>query len=216
MYKPARESWETYLKLKELKIWEKAERIFNKYKQKWQGPEIPVYIFPMDKGDFSLLQEGNGKSGVSFKQGVFLFLTPVEDEKELEALFVHEYHHVCRMAGQEKQLTEYTLLDSMVLEGLAEHAVAVECGSQYVGKWCSKYSEEELGLLWKRYLSSHLEIKKLEMLHDQLLFGMGKYPKLLGYAAGYELVKQYRQHKNFTEKASFTIPSEKLLNYVRF
>ncbi|MDF1512080.1 DUF2268 domain-containing putative Zn-dependent protease, partial [Robertmurraya sp. DFI.2.37] len=38
------------------------------------------------------------------KRKCFLFLTPLEDLMELEALFVHEYHHVCRMNKQKKEI----------------------------------------------------------------------------------------------------------------
>ncbi len=66
---------------------------------------------------------------------MFLFLTPLEDEKELEALIIHEYHHVCRMNKITKPIQEYTLLDSMVMEGLAEYTVENYCGKNYNAKW---------------------------------------------------------------------------------
>ncbi|MFS0634540.1 DUF2268 domain-containing protein [Mesobacillus foraminis] len=216
MYKPNRQSWVTLKELVDANVWEKTEKLFIKYRQKWKGPDIPVYIFPMDKANFSLMHEGKGKSGVSFKDGLFLFLTPLTDENEIEALFVHEYHHVCRINSQGKQLTEYTLLDSMVLEGLAEHMVEAMCGARYIGKWCSKYSKDELKRYWERHLLPHLAIKKTEKLHDQLLFGLGNYPKLLGYAAGFEMVRQYKEQRKFTDKASFSIPAESIREHIVF
>lgn len=44
------------------------------------------------------------KSGVSFPNQLFLFIGEVENDKELEALFIHEYHHVCRIHHQKKIL----------------------------------------------------------------------------------------------------------------
>ena len=148
------------------------------------------------------------RSGVSFKDKLFLFLTPIEDEKELEALFVHEYHHVCRMNSQKKDPQDYTLLDSIILEGLAEHAVTRNCGEKYASDWSRRYTKDELSKYWKKDLSENLSIKRDHRFHDQILFGLGRRPGLLGYAIGYEIVKQYEQRKNFSDKTSFIIPSK--------
>jgi len=216
MYKPNQKSRKTYEEMKSRKLWEKIEKIYLKYKSKWKGPDIPIFIFPMDASNGRLMKEGKGKSGVSFKDKLFLFLTPIEDPKEIEALFVHEYHHVCRMNGLIKDPSEYTLLDSIILEGLAEHAVAENCGEEYTGDWSRRYSTEELAEFWKKDLSEKLSITRKDKLHDQILFGMGSRPRLLGYAMGYEIVKQYKHRKNFTEKASFKIPSDKFTKLLSF
>lgn len=216
MYKPNRKSKKTFEEMKTRKLWEKIDKIYLKYKRKWKGPDVPIYIFPMDESNGRLMKEGNGKSGVSFKDKLFLFLTPIENLKEIEALFVHEYHHVCRMNGLKKEPVEYTLLDSIILEGLAEHAVAENCGEEYTGDWSRRYSTQELAKYWKKDLSEKLSITRKDKLHDQILFGMGNRPRLLGYAIGYEIVKQYKQHENFTEKASFRIPSDKFTELLNF
>jgi len=216
MYKPNQKSRKTYEEMKSRKLWENIEKIHLKYKSKWNGPDIPIFIFPMDASNGRLMKEGKGKSGVSFKDKLFLFLTPIEDPKEIEALFVHEYHHVCRMNGLIKDPSEYTLLDSIILEGLAEHAVAKNCGEEYTGDWSRRYSTEELAEFWKKDLAEKLDITRKDKQHDQILFGVGSRPRLLGYAMGYEIVKQFKQHKNFTEKASFKIPSDKFTKLLKF
>ncbi|MCM3682792.1 DUF2268 domain-containing protein [Mesobacillus subterraneus] len=187
-----------------------------KYKKKWKGPDIPIFIFPMNESNSRLMKEGKGKSGVSFIDKLFLFLTPIDDLKQLEALFVHEYHHVCRMNGLKKSPAEYTLLDSIILEGLAEHAVAENCGDKFTGEWSRRYSTEYLSEFWKNDLSEKLSIKRNDRQHDQILFGLGSRPRLLGYAIGYEIIKQYKQHEYFTEKASFSIPSEDFIKLINF
>lgn len=187
-----------------------------KYKRKWEGPDIPIFIFPMNESNARLMKEGKGKSGVSFSDKLFLFLTPIDDLKQLEALFVHEYHHVCRMNGLKRNPAEYTLLDSIILEGLAEHAVAENCGDKFTGEWSRRYSTEYLGEFWKNDLLEKLSIKRNDRQHDQILFGLGSRPQLLGYAIGYEIIKQYKQYENFTEKASFSIPSEDFIKLIKF
>lgn len=216
MYKPNRQSRKTYEEMKSKKLWEKIEKICLKYKRKWKGPDIPIFIFPMDETNEKLMREGKGKSGVSFIDKLFLFLTPVDDIKEIEALYVHEYHHACRMNGLKKNPSEYTLLDSIILEGLAEHAVAINCGEKYTGEWSRRYSTKELRKYWKEDFLEKLSINRNNHLHDQILFGLGNRPRLLGYAMGYEIVKQYKEHENFTEKASFSIPSEKFTKLQNF
>lgn len=216
MYKPSRRSKKNFEELLGRQQWNKIEKIFLKYKKKWDGPDIPIFIFPMNEGNARLMKEGKGKSGVSFRDKLFLFLTPIEDEKEIEALFVHEYHHVCRMQRQQKDPSEYTLLDSIILEGLAEHAVLMNCGEQYTGEWSRRYSTETLAGYWENGLSEKLFITRKDKMHDQLLFGLGNRPRLLGYAMGFEMVKQYKQRENFTEKASFKIPSKVFTKLLKF
>jgi uncharacterized protein YjaZ len=216
MYKPGTRSKRVFEELKKRDIWTKVEHLFQHYRKKWNGPEIPIYIFPMDTTERGLMMNGNGKAGVSFEDKMVLFLTPMDDEGELKALFVHEYHHICRMKQQKKSVRDYTLLDSMVLEGLAEHAVAEECGEQYTGKWSRRYSQKELEHFWKSFLSRNLSVKREQRLHDELLFGIGRYPGLMGYAMGYEIISQYKNKESFTAKASFQTMSEKFTKLLKF
>jgi uncharacterized protein YjaZ len=216
MYKPDRRTRKTLDELEAGKFWRVTEKIHDKYKRKWKGPDIPIFIFPMDQSNSRLLKEGKGKSGLSFFDKMFIFLNPVDDEKELEALFVHEYHHVCRMQAQKKNPEEYTLLDSMILEGLAEHAVGENCGEKYTGEWSRRYSTKVLGELWHKEIENKLSIMREDRQHDEILFGLGSHPRLLGYAIGYEIVKQYKQQGSFSEKASFMLPSIEFTKFIKF
>ncbi|MBS8263083.1 hypothetical protein DYI25_01375 [Mesobacillus boroniphilus] len=216
MYKPDPRTRKTLEELDAGEFWSVTEEIFMKYKRKWKGPDIPIFIFPMDHSNARLMREGKGKSGLSFIDKMFIFLTPINDEKELEALFVHEYHHVCRMRAQKKNPEEYTLLDSIILEGLAEHAVAENCGEKYTGDWSRRYSTKVLAEFWENELAEKLSLKRNDRQHDELLFGLGSKPRLLGYAMGYEIVKQYKQHGYFTEKASFKLPANEFTKLLKF
>ncbi|WP_053436802.1 DUF2268 domain-containing protein [Sporosarcina globispora] len=206
MYKPDRFSRNTFNELKEKEAWDIVEKIYLKYREKWAGPSIDVYIFPSAAG--GLFSRPPGKSGVSFEKMLFLFLPFHIDKDEIEALFVHEYHHTCRINSQKKNLEEFTLLDSIILEGLAEHAVEIHCGKKYRGTWCSRYSKEEIRNFWNKLIKEHLKLKKNERLHQRLLFGEKPYPPLLGYAAGYEIVRDFREKKSYSTKLSFSEPSE--------
>ncbi|PLR80945.1 DUF2268 domain-containing protein [Bacillus sp. V33-4] len=212
MYRPGRTSKKTYLTLLESKIWTKVGDLFNKYKKFWNGPDVPVFIFPINEENRRLMKETDGKAGVSFKDKVFLFLSPGDDIKEIEALFVHEYHHVCRMHKIKKPLEKYTLLDSIIMEGLAEEAVNHYCGKKYIGNWCYFYSEKELVRYWDKYVSENLDLSRNNTKHDMLLFGTGPYPRLLGYAIGYQIISDFKKEGNFSIKRSLVLPANRFLD----
>ncbi|WP_026574524.1 DUF2268 domain-containing protein [Bacillus sp. UNC438CL73TsuS30] len=211
MYKPSRSSKYIFDIMIKEKMWNQVEKLFQHYQKKWSGPDIPIFLFPIaQSGGFFFRVEKN-KSGVSYPDKMFLFLSPLDDSKELEALFVHEYHHVCRLSKLNKKMNQYTLLDSIIIEGLAEYAVLKNCGRNYTASWCHMYTEQEIKGFWKKYLNDQLDRKKNERTHDQLLYGGGRIPKLLGYAAGYQIVKEYYEGHHYSTKQSFTIPSSKFI-----
>ena len=47
MYNPNEKSKKTYNQLMEQEVWEKTEQIFATYQQLWNGPDVPIYIFPL-------------------------------------------------------------------------------------------------------------------------------------------------------------------------
>jgi uncharacterized protein YjaZ len=215
MYRPNRRTLEAFTELKERKAWERLEKIILKYKKKWHGPDVPVYLFPKHTGGmFSTRSHDTQKSGVSFEDKVFLFISPLDDEKELEALFVHEYHHVCRLNKQKKVVKDNTLLDAVILEGLAENAVLEMCGERYLAKWCTQYSSKELSQIWNREFKKHLDCKKTSRLHDDLLFGLKKYPPLIGYALGYKIVTLYKEKNKLSINDSFILTPERIMKDV--
>jgi uncharacterized protein YjaZ len=211
MYQPSRSSKDFLHKMNEQKVWDQVERLFSKYKVKWSGPDIPVFLFPLAQSRSFFIRTDRKKGGVSFPDKMFLFLSSHEDAKEIEALFVHEYHHVCRLCKMNKKMGDYTLLDSLVIEGLAEYAVLRHCGAEYLADWCHMYSEKEITYFWSKFLKKHLDFKKNERVHDELLFGGGRVPKLLGYAVGYNIIDKYYKNHNYSTKLSFEIPAAKFV-----
>lgn len=211
MYKPSRATWNTFEGMLKEKVWNKVEKLYHDYRTKWSGPEIPIFIFPIDQGNYFFGKTIKNKSGVSYPNKMFLFLSQSTDLKEIEALFIHEYHHVCRLNKVKGKLEEYSLLDSMIIEGLAEYAVYKHCGKKYLADWCKLYSEKQIRYFWQKYLTDHLQCKKKERIHDELLYGQGWRPNLLGYAAGFSIVNEYYQKHAFSIKQTFSIPSAKLI-----
>lgn len=208
MYRPSRKTYELFLSLKEQKAWDHIQSFYDHYRVLWQGPDVKLYIFPVEP-IHPFITDFKGRSGLTFPDSIFLFLSPVKDVKLWESLVVHEYHHAVRMNRFQKDPKEYHLLDSLVFEGLAEQAVRKYCGKSYNAEWMDSFSRDQLQFYWKRFFEKHLYVKKDHPLHDDLLFG-GKrgLPAMTGYAIGSEIVKGY---KPLTVLNSFELPSEKFL-----
>lgn len=214
MYKPSRIAHDNLDRMMKEKTWDQVKRLFNQYKNKWSGPDIPVFIFPIGQsGGLFFRKEEQKKAGVSFPDKMFLFLSVYDDPKEIEALFVHEYHHVCRLRKLNKNMEKYTLLDSIIIEGLAEYAVLKNCGKEYLANWCRRYSAKELSSFWDKFLKRQIEMKKNERAHDELLYGGGRFPHLLGYAVGYYLVDNFYKKHHYSTKLSFSIPASEFIEF---
>ncbi|PLT30384.1 DUF2268 domain-containing protein [Peribacillus deserti] len=210
MYKYNARIQNDFAKLLENKVWDKVEGFFKRYKKLWDGPNIPIFIFPHGSAGFFHSNKGN-KSGLAFKDKMFLFYTPGLSDRELEAVFVHEYHHVCRLNFLKKEINDYTLLDSIILEGLAEHAVLKNVGVSFLAEWTRFYSSDAALKLGTKYIKPHLQLRKNDDLHDQLLYGLGRFPKMIGYSCGFHAVTKRKKNKYISEIATLTKPSEYFL-----
>lgn len=210
MYQPSRTTHDMFSKLKELKAWEHMKKFYTKYKKMWRAPEVDVYIFPIEPTR-QFMRDLKGRSGLTFPRKIFLFLSPVDDVKIWESLLVHEFHHAVRMKRYKKDPEEYTLLDSLMFEGLAEHAVQKYCGKEYTAEWLGFYEQDHLQHFWNRVYKDHLQLKKKHQLHDDLLFGRRGIPNMMGYALGGEIVKEYVRKQPLTVQESFNISSDRIL-----
>lgn len=208
MYHPLRNGNEVVNKLQKKKVWEIVQEEKLRLQKVWEGPSIPIFIFPSDKNNRKLKQDFNGKSGLAFKDKLFLFISEDNTEKELRALFTHEYNHVCRLSKFEKNEADYVLLDSIILEGLAENAVRERLGEECLATWTSYYSNEELKKMWNHLVLPNRSILKNELKHQTILYGLRFYPKMLGYCVGYYLVKSYIEATNTTSKDLLNIKTD--------
>ncbi|MDF2557093.1 MAG: hypothetical protein K0R71_921 [Bacillales bacterium] len=192
--------------LKEKKVWEQTEMLLQKYKKIWHGPDVPVFIFPARGSLFAVSK----KSGVAFQKALFLFVPAEITEKELEVIFVHEYHHVCRLHYM-KNHNESTLLDTVIMEGLAEKAVEEYCGKNFVAPWTIGINKKDLDELIFKIYKPNFKIKKTDTKHDAFIYGTNGIPKMAGYAVGYYLVKEYEKEKKLNTFQMLPLPSTKFL-----
>jgi uncharacterized protein YjaZ len=210
MYRSANGLKQVVKEMKTQLIWEDVEKIYNILMKRWNGPDIPIFIFPADWRNGRLQREFNSKGGLAYRDKLFLFLLPHHTKKEMEALITHEYNHVCRLRRMVKKEEDYTLLDVIVLEGLAETAVRKYVGQSYNAKWTTYYSEKQLAEFWKRYILPYQSIHVTHPLYSRLLYGLNFYPKMLGYAVGYDLVNRCLQKKDITFEKLMSLTSEKI------
>ncbi|HLR80403.1 MAG TPA: DUF2268 domain-containing protein [Bacillota bacterium] len=189
-------------------VWTSVAKEAIALKQLWNGPDIPIFILPADSTNQHLKQDHNGKSGLAFNDKLFLFVSKYNTSKEISALFTHEYHHVCRLSKFQKSEADYVLLDTIILEGLAENAVRERLGEHYVAPWTTYYTTDELEAMWNEIIVPKHKIPRFLRQHHDLLFGIRAYPKMVGYCVGYYLVKKYMEENNLTSSDIIDTPSE--------
>ncbi|GGE72219.1 DUF2268 domain-containing protein [Priestia taiwanensis] len=197
MYEPVDRGKESVKELQHKRLWLQLQDEFLSLRQWLSGPDIPVFIFPLYRL-FALERKVN-KNGIATRKSIFLFGEPDISIEEWKALLTHEYHHVVRIHALEEKEND-TLLDSIVMEGLAEYAVYERYGEEVNADWTKLYTKEEAGMMWKKLMRKHHEVKKHTKQHDFLLNGLGFYPSMLGYNVGYHIVQDAVEHTKATTK----------------
>ncbi|MCI3984589.1 DUF2268 domain-containing protein [Bacillus vallismortis] len=212
MFKNIKEGSDTASKLKEKGFYEHIQKEEQYLKNKWKGPDVPIVTLPVDVRNRTIRLEFGSKSGLAFQDKMFLFLSSELDFASVSALMTHEYHHVCRLDHLTKEEKDVTLLDTIIMEGLAEYAVYERFGRNQTAEWTSWYTEKQLQALYEKKIAPNLDIKRENRLFSQLLFGKGYHPKMLGYAVGFNIVKKYLTANKANTADGLSIPAETFLN----
>lgn len=210
MYHPNNNGKEQVRKLQKNRVWEIVQNEEQQLQKIWEGPDVPVFILPSDTQDQKIKRDFNGKSGLAFKDKLFLLISEDTPEKELRSLFTHEYNHVCRLCKFQKGEEDYILLDTIILEGLAENAVLERYGEEFISTWSSCYSAGELEKIWSSLVYPNRNLFKADFKHQQILYGLDLYPQMAGYCVGYYLVRKYLKENGLTSCNLLNIPSEKI------
>ena len=166
-----------------LNVWAIAELELGRLMQEWKGPDVPVYIFPITNSAV--------KNGVAYQGGICLFVSARVTVKELHALLAHEYHHMCRRPLVEEPPT---VKDSLIMEGLAEHAVESLYGEHALSSWTKRYSMAEVREFWRTHFRPALNVRWVQN-HRAFLYGddqMGL-PPWIGYCTGYRIVQAFQE-----------------------
>ena len=107
------------------------------------------------------------------------------------SILAHEYHHACRLTQKKVDLEKVSLLESVVIEGLAEYAVYDTYGKRYTAPWVNQRNEKELMDIWKEKFVPELNLRGQQK-HREYLYGdrRSKLPRWIGYQLGYKIVEK--------------------------
>lgn len=196
--------------------WKVISKEYALLQKEWQGPDIPIFIFPSNERNQVLKKVFNGKTGLSFKDKIFLFVSSANSENEWRALITHEYHHTCRLSRSENRSTDLNLLETMVLEGLAEQAVKQRLGKSYLAPWTTIYNQEKAKSLWNQFLKNKQNTLATHPTFHQLLYGTKMLPKYLGYNVGYHIVSSFCEHHPYSSEELLKIAAKDILKGSHF
>ena len=182
-------------KMEQQRVWKLVDTEFQKLKKKWNGPDIPIYIYPLQQTRMPSGEQVN-RNGIAYKNAMFLFLAEEIKEKEIIAALAHEYNHACRLQFLDQSPKEIKLRDSLIIEGLGEYAVKDICGEEYLGPWVNLYTKDQALPIWKEHFVPALKRKGLQN-HRLYLFGQPRtpYPRWIGYHLGYQIVDSFVKNK---------------------
>ncbi|ARK31480.1 DUF2268 domain-containing protein [Halalkalibacter krulwichiae] len=168
--------------------WSTIQRQFEELKHKWAGPDVKIYVLPLNDQNSFLEKELGSKTGLTIGNAILLFIRSYTKEEDLKALITHEYHHVCRLKQTKQKESSMILLESMVMEGLAEIAVKEEVGQHYCAPWTTRYDQVWESQLYERLIKPNLYIKGRTN-HHIFLYGDEQrgVPLWLGYYVGYKM-----------------------------
>ena len=146
--------------------------------------------------------------------------TPFNLER-IEACTVHELHHnIWSTLFPKNFMTETTVGDYMMMEGLAESFGAELYGAEMLGPWVTRFDETRLAET-KATLAAHLNDTGFNTIRGYIFgdlaeneaFGLPRVgvPPYTGYAVGYWVVQAYlARHGGSVVDASF-VPAEQII-----
>ena len=176
---------------------------------------IQFELFILDENDDFVKSKLGGVSAFTDWDGKMSFVVLPEENvrKMLKSVVTHEYHHHWRISALEINEENQTLLDRMVMEGLAEHFVRIKLGENYLGPYKDALSEIQAKELWTSLYKQHIDDKGT--LTDLYMFGNEEkeIPFWGGYSIGYYLVKWYLDKNESISIEDLTIlPTDKFID----
>ncbi|WP_078579768.1 DUF2268 domain-containing putative Zn-dependent protease [Salipaludibacillus agaradhaerens] len=185
--------WRKNVNVKELELFIKKMRSI------FQGPDTEIFIFPLNRNHGAILEGLDGKNGITFPVFILAFWKATLPERDQKALLLHEYHHASRLFHRGENERSVSLLESMIMEGLAEWEVAKQLGETHMAPWTKNYDRRML-LAWWKDVYQHYVLLQGRHTYKSLLFGgERRIPPLTGYKLGYDIVRTHLSHKEAPE-----------------
>lgn len=146
--------------------------------------------------------------------------TPSNLER-IEACTVHELHHnVWGTLNTKNFMTETTVADYMLMEGLAESFAAELYGHDKIGPWVTAFDDSQLAAT-KATVREHLNDTGFNVIRGYIFgdlpnaeqFGVPKVgvPAYTGYALGYRIVQAYLARCGGTVVDATFVPADQLI-----
>ena len=154
----------------------------------------------------------DGVMAVAVYSCVFhLFINLEQATKEsIENTVAHELNHTTYYYHHYDDFNNYTLLDEILLEGLAEN-FREQHFKQEITKWAGALEKDEALQILKDLNKEILNSTDQKVIRD-FLFGNEKYKRWTGYSAGYWLVKEFiNKNSEMSWKELMKIDKEKFL-----
>ncbi|WEG13533.1 DUF2268 domain-containing putative Zn-dependent protease [Pullulanibacillus sp. KACC 23026] len=172
---------------------------------------VKFELFLLDEKDEFVKTKLGGVSAFTEWNGRMVFVVEPDERvrQTLKSVITHEYHHHWRMSALKVASEEESLLDRLVLEGLAEHFVRLRLGEEFLGPYREALSEEQARRLWETTYKYH--VGEMGDAADPYMFGHpdNGLPFWGGYALGYYLVKWYlEEHEEISIEELTVLPSE--------
>lgn len=154
---------------------------------------IEFELFILDEQDQFVREKLGGVSAFTDWSGKMFFavLPDAQVRSTLKSVINHEYHHHWRTHALNITEQNQTLMDRLILEGLAEHFVKIRLGDAYLGPYKDALTEKQAKNLWES--TYKLCRNELGERTDIYMFGSKEenLPFWGGYSLGYYLVKWY-------------------------
>lgn len=184
------------------------------HKQYPSNRPVQFELFILDKNDDFVKSKLNGVSAFTDWNGKMCFaILPEENVRStIKSVVTHEYHHHWRISALSLKEDGETLLDRMVLEGLAEHFVKERLGEKYLGPYKDALSETQAKTIWESTYKNHIDDKGT--LTDLYMFGSKDkgLPFWGGYSLGFYLIKWFLdKDKNISIKDLTILPSDQFI-----
>lgn len=173
---------------------------------------IEFELFILDEQDQFVREKLGGVSAFTDWSGKMFFavLPDAQVRSTLRSVINHEYHHHWRTHALTITEQNQTLMDRLILEGLAEHFGKVRLGDAYLGPYKDALTEKQAKDLWEStYKSCRNQLGERT---DVYMFGSKEesLPLWCGYSLGYYLVKWYLEKNEGTSIEYMTsLSSEK-------
>ncbi|ASK64474.1 hypothetical protein CFK37_18645 [Virgibacillus phasianinus] len=178
--------------------------------------QITFELFVLDEDDDFVKDKLSGVSAFTDWDGKMCFVV-YPDEKvrlALKSVITHEFNHHWRISKLAMKEGNETLLDRMILEGLAEHFVKHVLGESFQGPYKDALTEQEAKTLWNQ--TYHIHAFEKGGITDPFLFGDSEQglPFWGGYSIGYYLVKWYlEKNRSISFEELMLLPSEEFIEY---